>query len=72
MPEIPSDLVRLTDVLREHKPSRAFWDARIAAGPERGGIQAYTVPGERGIWLSRADVDRVLQPKPYEREEREA
>lgn len=67
MPETPIDLVRLADVLREYKPSRSWWDARISAGPEGGGIRAYTVPGERGIFLSRADVERLLQPRPYER-----
>lgn len=72
MQEVPKDLVKLADVLREYKPRRSWWDARIAAGPENGGIRAYTVPGERGIWLSRADVDRLLQPRPYERDARGA
>lgn len=68
MSEVPADLIRLADVLREFKPSRSWWDSRINAGE----IRAYSVPGERGIFLSRADVERILQPRPYERGERGA
>lgn len=68
MPDAPKDLVKLGDVLRDYKPSRSWWDARIAAGE----ITAYTVPGERSLFLSRADVERVLQPRPYEKSAREA
>ena len=68
MPDIPKDLVKLTDVLRDYKPSRTWWDTRINAGD----ITAYTVPGERGIYLSQADVDRLLQPRPYERGAKDA
>ena len=67
MPEVPRDLVKLADVLKDYKPSRSWWDARISAGD----ITAYTVPGERGIFLSKADVEHLLQPRPYERGERE-
>ena len=68
MPEAPTDLVKLADVLRDYKPSRSWWDGRIA----HGDITPYTVPGERGIFLSKADVERLLQPRPYERAAREA
>lgn len=61
--ETPRDLVRLADVLDEFKPSRSWWDRKMSAGD----IQAYTVPGERGLWLSRTDVERLLQPRPHER-----
>lgn len=62
-PEIPSDLVKLSEVLeRTNKhPSRNFWDLAIA----RGQIRAYKVPGERGIFLSQAVVDELLKPRPY-------
>jgi hypothetical protein len=61
--DIPSDLVRLSEVLEKTngKPSRNFWDLRIA----RGEIRAYKVPGERGIFVSQAAVDEMLKPRPY-------
>jgi hypothetical protein len=67
-PEVPQDLIRLAEVLSIYKPSRSWWDARIAAGD----ITAYTVPGERGIFLSKAAVEAALQPRPYEKPERGA
>jgi hypothetical protein len=62
MPEVPDDLMRFADVLKEYRPKRGWWEIRI----ERGDIQRYAVPGERGIWLSRADVERMTRPQPYE------
>jgi len=62
MSKVPDDLMRFADVLKQYKPSRVWWEARMA----RGMIQRYAVPGERGIWLSKADVERLLQPQRYE------
>jgi hypothetical protein len=62
MPNVPNDLVRLMDVLKDYKPKRGWWEQRIA----KGEIQPYAVPGERGIWLSKADVERLTRPHPYE------
>ncbi len=57
---IPDDLISLRDVLAEYKPRRKWWQARI----DRGEIIAYRIPGERGIRLSRADVERLTQIQP--------
>lgn len=61
MPEVPTDLVKLTKVLEQYKPSRTWWDAQFTAGR----ITAYKVPGERGLWVSQAEVDKLMQPHPY-------
>lgn len=58
----PDDLMRFADVLKEYKPKRGWWELRM----ERSEIQKYAVPGTRGIWLSRADVERLTRPQPYE------
>lgn len=60
---VPSDLIKLTDVLRDYRPKRGWWEQRI----EKGEIEPYYVPGERGIWFSRADVDRLTAPRHYDR-----
>jgi hypothetical protein len=58
MDETPTDLIRLMDVLKEYKPRRKWWEARIRAGD----IVSYKVPGVRAIYLSRAEVERLLRP----------
>lgn len=60
MANVPNDLMKLVDVLEQYKPKRGWWEARI----EKGEIQRYYVPGERGIWLSKADVERLVAPRP--------
>ena len=60
MTETPNDLMTLLDVLEQFKPRRKWWALRI----EEGDIVAYRVPGERGIWLSRAEVERLVRPQP--------
>jgi len=67
MPEVPADLVRLADVVKQYRPSRSWWDQQIAAGR----IIAYKVPGDRGLYLSQAAVDEILKPHPHERGERD-
>jgi len=66
MPEVPNDLIKFTDVLQQYKPNRQWWEARMRKKPEEGGIQKYAVPGTRGIWLSKADVERLTRPRPIE------
>jgi hypothetical protein len=65
--EVPADLVKLADVVKQHRPSRSWWDKEIA----QGRITAYKVPGDRGLYLSQSAVDELLQPRPHERRERE-
>lgn len=67
MAEVPTDLVKLADVVKQHRPSRSWWDTQVA----QGRITAYKVPGERGLYLSQAAVDQLLRPRPHERGERE-
>jgi hypothetical protein len=62
MTEPPDDLMSIPDVLKEFKPARKWWALRI----QEGDIVAYKVPGIRGIFLSRADVERVLRPQRLE------
>jgi hypothetical protein len=62
MDESPDDLMPLPDVIKEYKPARKWWALRI----KEGDIIAYRVPGIRGIFLSRADVERVLRPQRLE------
>jgi hypothetical protein len=62
MSEPPDDLMPLMEVLKEYKPGRKWWALRIEAGD----IVAYKVPGTRAIYLSRADVERVLRPQRLE------
>jgi hypothetical protein len=59
MDDTPTDLLSLPTVLKEYKPARKWWQARIEAGE----ITAYRVPGTRGFFLSRADVERLLRPQ---------
>ena len=61
--EVPTDLVKLADVVKQHRPSRSWWDQQIA----QGHITAYKVPGDRGLYLSQSAVDELLQPRPHER-----
>ena len=61
MPEVPNDLMKLSDIVELYPPSRTWWDTQIA----RGRVTAYKVPPERGLFLSKADVERVLEPHPY-------
>lgn len=67
MPDVPGDLVRLTDIMQEYKPSRSWWDSQIAAGR----IHAYKQPGERGLLVSESEVRAFMQIKPHERGEDE-
>lgn len=62
MTDTPTDLMSMPDVLKEFKPARKWWALRI----NEGDIAAYRVPGIRGIFLSRADVERVLRPQRLE------
>jgi hypothetical protein len=61
MADIPADLVKLSDVVKDHNPSRSWWDQQINAGR----ITAYKKPGERNLYLSQAAVDELLQTRPY-------
>ena len=61
MPEVPTDLVKLADVVKQHRPSRSWWDTQIA----QGRITAYKVPGDRGLYLSKSAVDELLRPRPH-------
>lgn len=70
--EVPGDLVRLADVVKQYPPSRTWWSAKINAGTQAGGIRAYRVPGQRGLWLSQADVERFMRPQQYQPGAREA
>ena len=63
MPNVPTDLIKLADVLAQYRPKRGWWQLRI----DRSEIQPYYVPGDRGIWLSKADVERLTAVRPYER-----
>jgi hypothetical protein len=63
MSNVPSDLVKLGDIIKEYKPSRSWWDAQIAAGR----IHAYKMPGERGLLVSESEVRAFMQPKPHDR-----
>jgi Zn-finger nucleic acid-binding protein len=62
MTETPDDLLSLMEVLKTYKPRRKWWMLRV----EEGDIAAYRVPGTRGIWLSRADIERLLRPQRLE------
>lgn len=62
MEETPTDLMSLTDVLKEFKPRRSFWVTQI----NEGRITSYRIPGTRGIYLSRADVEQLLRPQRLE------
>jgi hypothetical protein len=62
MPQVPDDLVRLTDIMKEFKPSRGWWDKQIAAGR----IQAYKQPGERGLLVSEREARALMQVRPWE------
>lgn len=64
MPNVPSDLISLPDVLKQYKPSRGWWDSQI----DQGNIRAYRIPGERPLFLSKSAVEAVLEPRPYERD----
>lgn len=70
--DMPDDLIRLADVMKQYGKSRTWWSQQINTPPDNGGILAYTLPGERGLWLSRAAVEQLLRPRPYERGTREA
>ena len=63
MPEIPDDLIPLAQVLKERKPTRTWWDNQFA----RGTITPYRIPGERGLWLSKAAVEVILRPQPVDK-----
>lgn len=67
MPEVPADLVKLADVVKQHRPSRSWWDTQI----NQGRITAYKVPGDRGLYLSQAAVDQLLRVRPHIPGERE-
>jgi hypothetical protein len=60
MTDTPDDLISMPTVLKEYKPARKWWKSHIDSGE----IIAYRVPGIRGIFLSRADVERLLRPQP--------
>lgn len=67
MPTVPDDLIRLPDVLAQYKPKRTWWDTQIAQGK----IQAYRVPGDKALYLSKAAVDALTAPRPYVRGEQD-
>lgn len=62
MPDVPNDLVPLSDLLEDQNmPRRTWWDTQISNGK----ITPYKVPGKRGIFFSRAAVEEILKPRPY-------
>lgn len=63
MPQVPDDLTPLSAVIKQHKPSRSWWDKQIAEGR----LQAYKVPGERGLYVSESEVRAFMLPRPHER-----
>ncbi len=60
--QVPDDLMPFSEVLRDYRPLRNWWEQRLA----RGELVRYRVPGVRGIWLSRADVERLTAPRALE------
>jgi len=67
MPSVPDDLIRITDVLAQYRPKRSWWDLQVS----KGKITPYRVPGDRALYLSKADVDRLTAPHVYVRGEGE-
>jgi hypothetical protein len=61
MPEVPDDLIKLSEVLKQYKPSRTWWDTQFANGV----ITPYKMPGERGLLVSKRAVEELMQPRPY-------
>lgn len=61
MPQVPDDLVKLADLMKEYKPSRAWWDIQI----KNGHITAYKIPGERGLFVSESEVRNFMRPRPH-------
>jgi hypothetical protein len=60
MTETPIDLMPLKDVLAHYKPRRKWWETQI----KEHHITRYVVPGTRGIYFSRAEVEELLRPRP--------
>jgi hypothetical protein len=61
MPDVPTDLVKLAEIVKQYHPSRSWWDTQIAQGK----LTAYKIPGERGLYLSKAAVEEFMKPRPY-------
>lgn len=65
MPNTPNDLIRITEVVKQYRPKRSWWNLQVSQSK----ILAYKVPGDRALYFSQADVERLTAPYPYVRGE---
>lgn len=60
MPQIPDDLMPLADAIAAHTMKRSWWDTQVT----RRKLITYRVPGQKGVYVSRAAVEQVTAIRP--------
>lgn len=62
------EYISIADAATQYKVARTFWYDAV----KNGKITGYELPGRRGTYLKRADVEAFWQPRPIERRQDDA
>ncbi len=58
----PNDLIWIMEATFEYKRSRDWLESQVREGK----LTKYTIPGDKRVYLSRKQLEKLLMPRPSE------